>query len=270
MLNHFRTLLANLPPTQTVGDTIAEEPIPATFTPLPLPSFLLNARRGLFGADPDRSFVNYRTRQFMTLLHASKYVDHVTALDSRIAYATGEDAGLLPGLVFVPVITPRNAASSGAQLVVTGAPAPPDASGRMRFVFDVEVLSAESVEVRRVTPYPNLAVQSLIMTDGLSAAIPLTGSGYSFRLRTDQTGRRWGVELLNRPQRSLGQLIADLFTLGEETLTELFGRSRQEPYTTFAGLWYDSTELTDRLTGFLLALGYRTNEVWQTRSGVNA
>ncbi len=267
MLNHFRTLLANLPPTQAVGETIAEEPIPPEFAPLRLPSYLTAARRMLFGADPDRSFVNYLTRQCMTLLHNSRHVDHVLALDSRVAYSVGEDAGLLPRLAFQPVVSPRGPDAQPGLLVVTGAPAPPDASGRMRFVFEVETLSEDAVESKRVTPYAGSSVYALVMSDGLSAALPLAGSGYSFRLRDNQSGRRWGVEILNRPQRSLGQVLADLETLGEESLTALFGASPAEPYATFANLWRDSPELPDRLVGFLLALVYRTEEIRQTGGG---
>lgn len=262
MLNHFRTLLANLPPGSLAGDTIAEEPVPVDFQPLALPSYVLAVRRVLFGADPDRAFVNYRSRQFMTLLHNSRYVDHVLALDSRVSYHTGSNKDLLPCSEFVPTVTPRTSAALLDVPTVTGTPAAPDAGGRMQFVFEVEVLTPETVELKRVSPYPQTVVLPFALTNGASDPLPLAGSGYSLRLYTSQPGRCWDVTILNRPQVSLGGLVASVDSLGEEVLAELFGSSPAEPYLTFSNLWRVASELPDRLCGLLLAVGYRSHEVW--------
>lgn len=258
MLNHFRTLLANLPPTQAVGETIAEEPIPPSFAPAVPSSSAQAVRRVLFGTDPDRAMVNYRTRQFMTVLHGGPYVDHVYALDPRQLYSTGGDSSLVSPLSFLPAVTPLN--GTLGRLQVTGEPAAPDAAGRMQFGFEVEVLTSSTVEVKRVRPFPRSDVYGFeLSADNLSGPVDLTGSGYAVRLGTDQAGSRWTVDVLNRPQYDLGTLVANLDAVGEEVLADLFGLGGEEPYLTFGNLWRRSAELPDRLAGILLALVYRAD-----------
>jgi hypothetical protein len=51
-----------------------------------LPEPLRRVRAVLFGRDPDRRTLLYRTRQFLALLHACELEEFVTAVDPRVTY----------------------------------------------------------------------------------------------------------------------------------------------------------------------------------------
>jgi hypothetical protein len=65
----------------------------------------------------------------------------------------------------------------------------------------------------------------------------------------------------------MSEIVEQLESIGDDTLTELFGTKRIEPWNTFRNVWYDHPELPYRLSAIVLALVYRTNEV---RVNVNA
>jgi hypothetical protein len=50
-------------------------------------------------------------------------------------------------------------------------------------------------------------------------------------------------------------------SIGEPTLTSLFGVAPAEPFRTFQNLWEQNDEVPLRLGGLILATIYRTNEV---------
>jgi len=72
----------------------------------------------------------------------------------------------------------------------------------------------------------------------------------------------WQIEFFNRPQWDLGQIALLLQNIGEVNENSLFGTTLVEPYKTFANLFFDHPELAYSLGGFLLAVIYRTNELW--------
>ena len=104
MLNHARTLLLNIPglPVAPI-DYPGEEQIPVLFKPVRLTPPLERARRLLFGNIPDRLMLNYRARQYMTLIHSTDLGSYVTELDSRITYWPPKDEVFFSG--YAPVIS---------------------------------------------------------------------------------------------------------------------------------------------------------------------
>lgn len=95
MINHFRTLLLNRSGEEAgVSAHLGDEYVPTWYRAVPLPSYLTSVRRLLFGAAPDRVYLNYRVRQCLSLMHSSELAEFVTHLDSRITYDVADDTWL--------------------------------------------------------------------------------------------------------------------------------------------------------------------------------
>lgn len=248
MFNHYRTLLANLAPDAV---EVMEERIPAGFVPVRVPDSVIAFRRVVFGATPDRAMVNFRTRQLMAVVHATTLVEWVTKLDPRVAYATAPP--LVPLGVRPAAVQTAGAASP---LSVIGTPVAPDDRGVCRLAFTVDVLSLSTVRVDRHTP----PLRSDISNYAVGDLVPLTGSGYSVRLATDNPGAAWAVEGYLRPLRDPGELVATLESVGDARLTELFGVERTEPWVTLRRVWQQSRETPLRLAAATTAAVYRTEE----------
>lgn len=252
MFNHYRTLLANLTPG---GAEIAEERVPAEFTPVRVPDCVRSFRRIVFGTEPDRAMVNYRTRQLMAVVHASPLHEWVTKLDARIAY--NPKPPLMAG--FTPVVV--QVAGPETRLTVLGAGDPPDDTGVMRLAFGVDVLTTSTVKVsRHVTPLGSAIYEYALNGGGVSEPIPLTGSGFSFRLATDDPGAEWAVSCYLRPARDPGELVVRMESVGDAHLTELFGLEGTEPWVTLRRIWNTTRETPLRLAAVTTAAVYRTEE----------
>jgi hypothetical protein len=260
MLNHVRTLLLNVHGIGAPGaDFPGEAAVPPDYHTLRLPTHLETIRQRLFGANPDRLMLNYRLKQFMTLLHATPLVEYVTALDPRITYVTDNTRQLFLPATFTPVVSQSTGPT--AELFLQGKPAAPDASGRCRHQYLVDILSSATVAVTQLTPPHKHSVFDFVLTGGLSNRLPLGDSGYGFLLSTDNVSSTWRLTIQNRPQWDLGQIAASLESIGEPVLLQLFGTSPVPPYDTFHNVWRDHPELPYRLSGILLALAYRTEEI---------
>jgi len=260
MFNHARTLLVNLDGPNNPGpDFFCEELVPVTYRELELPSYLNRIRELLFGVTPDRAMLNYRARQFMTILHATEMEQYVLDLDSRITYDSPGDHD--PALVetFVPQIT--QVGDTTGTLYPQGRGAAPDINGVMLLQYDVDVLLDNTIEVKRLTPPSSSLVYDLSVTGGLSPAYMLQGSGFSFKVDTNSPGSRWLVDILLRPQVDPGRLAANVSLLGEPVLLELFWPYKEEPWKTFYNLWLSNQEMPYRLGGLLMAMLYKTEQV---------
>ncbi len=261
MYNHGRTLLLNLDGGSSPGsDFLAEELVPADYRRLTLPGYLQLIRGRLFGSDPDRAMLNYRIRQYLAVLQTTELHQFLLDLDPRITYDCTEES-----LTQETLFTPRIRQSSGAlaALYLLGEQGSPDSMGRIRYDYEVDVLSHETVEVRRITPYPTSWISSLSLADGLSNTIDLLGTGYQFRLNTNNPATQFVIDGYLRPQWDLTQILALLQQIGETTTVQLFGVQSVEPYQTLRNLWNDHHEFAYRLGAILVALIYRTEEVRQ-------
>ena len=261
MFNHARTLLINVDGPNNPGpDFFCEELVPVEYRQLALSSSLDQLRAILFGADPDRAMLNYRARQFMSLLHSTELEEYVLDLDPRITYDTPGDHD--PALVstFEPQVR-QIAGDAEYSLYTQGTPAPPDQAGIMQLQYDVDVLQTDTIEVKRQTPPPSSLIYDHSLSSGLSPAYILQGSGYSFKVNTDSPGARWLVDILLRPQWDLGQIAALIAMQGEPFILDLFSPWTEEPWKTFYNLWLGNKEMPYRLGGVLLALIYKTEQV---------
>lgn len=262
MFNHARTLLVNLGGNVAARDYLGEELIPASFKPVVLPAYLQRIRQVLFGSDPDRYMLNYRSRQLLQLLHSSELAEYVLALDPRITYTPRSTGWDWDPAVFTPVVT---TVTGGPLTIPLTQPAAPDQSGRLYYEFTVTNVSDDHLVVTQRTPPPQQRSTTLEFTNGSSQLVPLAATGYSCRVDSGNPGS-WRVNLYLRPQFDLGQLAADLHSVGDPALTALFGTAKYQPYYTFHNCWRDNAELPYRLGGLVLALIYRTEEFRRVQS----
>lgn len=80
---------------------------------------------------------------------------------------------------------------------------------------------------------------------------------------TDDTGleAQWFVETKVNPAPVITTVMPAMELLGEPVYLELFGVEDKEPYLTFKNLWFDHPLPAYRLSGMVLALIYRTEEL---------
>jgi hypothetical protein len=81
-----------------------------------LPEPLRRVRAVLFGRDPDRRTLLYRTRQFLALLHACELEEFVTAVDPRVTYLPLDRGVLEPR----PDVLPDDLGAVAARLQAVG------------------------------------------------------------------------------------------------------------------------------------------------------
>lgn len=82
-------------------------------------------------------------------------------------------------------------------------------------------------------------------------------------LATDTVLSSWHITTYARPESAIISCLPQLEFLGEPVFLELFGvRNDVEPYATFKNIWFDSPDPSYRLCAFVLAMIYRTNELY--------
>lgn len=266
----MRTLLLNADGDAVVPDwAIGEEPVDAAYRAVAVPAWLAAVRARLFGSAPDRSWMNYRLAQYVTLLHRTELEQHVLAPDPRVTYLPppAGDGGravldFFPAGHFTPHAAPVTPGAPA--LAVQGRPLAADATGRGYHEYDLTV-TASTVQVRQNHP-AGRAAGVVVETDyelsaGLSAPVPLGDGGCSVLLEAVPPGTTWRVAYHVRPAVDPGSVLAGLRQLDEPTLLRLFGASPVEPYRTFADLFRHHVELAYGLGGLLLAVAYRTDEL---------
>lgn len=260
MLNHARTLLLNKKPDNPQRcDFPGEELVDPAYVPIVWPTYLQTLGTQLYGNRPDRWMRNYRTRQLLTIVHASPLEHYLLELDSRLTYRFDADAPFVSPELFMPTIV-QSSGPAVAKLVITGTPTPPDTTGQMYHALRVTVVD-DTLTVERAT-YPNSKVVFDLEVDAnsWSTSRSLAGTGLQCRARTDDLDASWFVEVVNRPQRDISDVVAACERVGEPTFISLFGPNLVEPYRTFHNAWHDAKELPLRLSGLLLAMIYRAEE----------
>jgi hypothetical protein len=263
MINHARTLLANLP--MLTEPELGGEYIPRDYRPRAQPLPLLRIRELLFGSNPDRTFVNQRLWHYLTVLHSTELAEFVTALDPRITYLPLADAGWFTDRCKV---TYSQAGPQG-RVFLGGKLAADNAVGKSLFRWRVAVQDATTVTVRRrLGPFQEQEL-TVAAPSGLSEPILLPDSGLTLRLGVKQGGDGDLSQLVGsvvyvdgvaRAETDLPAIALRLMTLvTADSGGALFGSA--EPYKTFRNLWLTHPHLPYRLGGLLLAFIYRMNEL---------
>lgn len=239
------------------GGFLGDEYIPPEFVSLSLPGAITTIRNYLFAADPDRVFLNYRVRQYLTLLHSTDLEQFLLELDPRITYdvdATDMFDNSVFGLPEVEGLFFLEELGS------------PDANGKCSHKWKLTRRTLGVVSVERQSSPAQYTLQPFTVTDGLSSRIVLVGSGASFRLQDGifGVGSVARVSAYARPTRALGDVESDLLSLGREPIWEVFGigtpQVASEPFKTLWNLWQRHDQLPYRLGSLLVALILQTEE----------
>lgn len=265
MINHALALLMNVDGSQNLVSEPGGEYLPSAYRPVTLSAELRTVRRLLFGDTPDKAMLRYRCRQLLSLVHSCELEEFVLALDPRITYDF-RDRPYFDPAVFAPRVYPVQSVSGAATtLYANGQDDPPDRTGRMLRVWDVELLTATTARVALRQPAVS-GVQSLSYTNGLSSSLTLPGSGITALVQQvsfpDNQGPRWRIESLARPQLDPGQLLVSLGSMGAAALAALFAdgttRGGEEPRLTLRRCYEDHFDLPHRLGAAVVALVYET------------
>lgn len=273
MINHARTLLLNLDGPSLPSD-LGEEYIPTRFRAVTLTPELTTVRTVLFGSAPDRLYLNYRTAQLMSLLHATEWVSHVLALDPRVTYMPNTQQRFFNAL-FEPAAYQHNGTPVGVSFL--GDNVANDNAGIARnswlLTFDVEGVAT----VLR-TKNPRTSVDFTFQTaNGLTAPIPLHGSRLSVQIGTGGAnigaegllGAKFVLEATARPELNVGNIAATLRQLDYTLVNRIFygdagaapDGSLPEPFASFKQLWEQHPVTAYQLCGLLLAVIYRTEAI---------
>jgi len=257
MINHARTLLANVSGTESgYAGYPGDEYVPPAYRKLSLGE-LGSVYRILYGSNPDKVFINYRTRQLMNLIHSTDLADWLFALDSRGTYDTTPIDEFFYDL-FQTLVIPS--LGTTGELFLIGNLTPDIEQGRSYQQWRVKYATTDNVTVIRQTPPASETVYATTFSGGLSDLVPLTGSSLKVRV-PESLGSEWLVAGYARPSRTLADLEAALQKIGEPLLVRLFRitfpEGKQEPYVTFRKCWEQHKEPAYRLSGLLLAYIYR-------------
>ncbi len=260
MINHARTLLLNLPGPHLPSPTLPGDVYIPAFSPLDLASDLQAVRAVLFGQDPDYEGMLQRAAQYMAVLHSTEHVAHALALDSRVTYDPFDSGvGAWP---YGASVEWREGADA-AEVVSATAEAEPFV-GRARLRWLVTATGAAAVQVTSGQYAPARDV-SVTFNGGLSSDIPLPLSSAALRITTGTgsliPGQTWSVSLLRRVSPDVAGVLT---ALAATSLSSLFVRAELEPVKTFRNMVYASDQQVLRLSGVLLALIYRMEDL---RSG---
>lgn len=252
MINHFRTLLLNRS-APSYSTRAGEEYIPDDFVSLAnLPTYLQNIRTALYGRNPDWLFENYRTKQYVSLVHNTELERFITDLDSRITYDPN-DTEFFRG-VFGP-----HTGKEGLRFI--GEPPAPDASGQSTLRWKVELIDGDIASIEQITPV-NSAFTLNYNTEPLINGLWLQFSA--------PYGTIWTAEYNRRPEYSLGEIMAGVESSTAQYWNQLFGvgsaRASEEPWKTFRNLWLFHPEMPYKLGGFLLAYVYAL-DLWRQDNG---
>lgn len=99
-----------------------------------------------------------------------------------------------------------------------------------------------------------------VLSDDAALTVIETYSAIPPQVQTNLLAR-WFVETRATPDPVLTTAISALEMMGEPASLELFGFDNKEPYLTFKNLWFDHPLPTYRLSGIVLALIYRIQEL---------
>ena len=113
--------------------------------------------------------------------------------------------------------------------------------------------------MRQVTEQSSL-LQEYVTTGGLTNLLDLTGSGLQFRIQDPTPGDEFRVEVSVRPQRDLGQIVANVDVMDETIKLQLFGLDKDEPFQTLRNIWNQRKETPWRVASLAVAMALRTRE----------
>ena len=233
MINAFRTRLINV--AAQSPELVGEQYIPADFVPRVLTGVPLRLYRLFYGANYDRTLLNWRTEELLSCIRAAKL--------EEIAFAS--DSATLP--------PPSNALQTLVQRgpVVTNVGDDPNqslqvlndaftlvTSGVMRHRWSMYVTS--STELSVISEIGDASVANAIVTYTAvgDSSGPVTLPDFPLVVRFDTgTGGGWQIDYTAPPQRPIATVIQEtLASASSQIYDYLFKDATEEPYRTLREL----------------------------------
>lgn len=257
MVNEVRTLLLNIDGSVVVpANYPGEEFVPPDFKALELPQGLRALRPLLFGYNSDRSLMNYRLRQYMTLLHGTRLEVYALGLDPRVTYWPITDTTLYNPTTYVPTVTKRGGTTADLYVLNYNNATSFDV---LKNTWQIAVVDGSHVSILQTEGGSTSVTSTYSVASGVSSIVTIPNSPLSFYFQSG-LGSSWTVGSMFRPFWTLPQILDNvLASLTDESFNALF--SAEEPFLTFQNLWLQRQELPLRLGAILLALAYRTSEL---------
>lgn len=255
MINHARTLLCNMGSSGAFPlGSFGEELLPSDFSVLSLPTYLGNLRTSIFGTNPDRFFLNYRAAECMRILHSTEFYEYIEDLDSRTTYDMENTC-----FMYTAYGSTIETITDDPDLIpaVLGKFSADNYAGKAYDLWDVKL----SGGILDIAGMRQSSSQIWSVTGGYSNEYRLPAS--VLRVRFIDTGSAnpsgwWRIQAVAKPGDF--HLIEDKMRhMGQSAEAQLF--SDAEPYKTFKNLWMDHDLPNYRLSGILLAMIYRMEDV---------
>jgi len=191
------------------------------------------------------------------VLHSTELEKFLLDLDPRVTYWPPRERGIFDetfGVIVNPLQTDLE-----STLSVLGTLDP--TVGRLFEQWTIHVTGATTVSIRKDTPISSTDTATLVISEGLSAPLPLQDANLDFVISNPTVGYKYIVTTLARPKDDLAILAERLKTsIGAATEAELFYQTA-EPFQTFSNLWFEHDQLAYKLGGLLLALIYRIEDL---------
>ena len=255
MINHARTLLLNKDGNARPGsDFYLEEFVDQSFRALSYSTALNTIREMLVGNASDDGYLNFRLRQYMTLLDSTEFRSYATALDPRITYS-----GQSPAVVRTSnTVTPLSGLAI-AEIVFAGEVMPIPA----QVYYKWRVTALTPYVVRTLFESTGQTVDTIVtISEGITSAIAMAGQP-AFNIRIQEAislpvGAEWRVTSFVEPADDVASVVQDIKASNLQYLGYIF--PAVEPYKTFKELWVKQELLAYQLSGLLLAWVYRAEE----------
>jgi len=194
MINHARTLLLNVDSRTYQRETLGEEYIPE-YHVVPLPTYLLTARKVLFGGAPDRVFMNFRAHELLSFIHQTELAEFIYALDPRVTYWPKQRNPFFKAKTTITAT--RTTASNEARLYLNNRLQPDNYRGRAFYSYTIRLINSNATnatvaiaddaravnttEVIEWSPVTPPTDPDVIFT-GISERISLPLTGLTFQL----------------------------------------------------------------------------------------
>ena len=246
MLNKVRTLLMNRGREGHDLRLPGEEYIPADFVRRVQPVWLRRIYARLFGANPDRLFINYRMRQLMQLIHATPLSEFVAADVADLTYLPFRDE--LNDSLFRQIVTPVGAA------YLHGTHTADEARGQTEYDWTVSRTEG-GVRVTSNIPVTTYVDSAVTFTGGLSNVIPLIPKQLTTSFRTAAEGFSYRVRSTVRPSADIATVLTTAFN-GAEGLDTLhvFNPSIAAEQAMYYDIWTKHPQFAMRYAAVCMAI----------------
>jgi len=256
MINRVRTLLMNRGRAGNDLRLPGEEYIPANFVRRTQPIWLRRIYARLFGARPDRLFINYRMRQLMQMIHATPLAEFVSSEDGDITYLPFRDE--LNGRLFQQLVTPAEAA------YLHGEHSADEATGQTEYAWTVQLIDAATVRVTSRIPVDTHVDVAVTFSNGLSSVIPLLPKKLTTRFNTNDVGFSYRVQSTVRPTTDIATVLSSAFNSGEGLdKLNLFNPTIAAEQAMYHDIWATHPQFVMRYAAVCLAIANFT-EVQET------